>query len=103
VLVKGLQAAGWNIPMPNASMFCWAPIPERYAHLGSVEFSKLLLREAEVAVAPGIGFGEHGDNFVRLAFVENEHRTRQAVKNIKRLLGSPSNLPDPAEKAVSNG
>ncbi|WP_300301715.1 LL-diaminopimelate aminotransferase [Ferrovibrio sp.] len=103
VLVKGLNAAGWPIPMPNASMFCWAPIPERYAHLGSVEFSKLLLREAEVAVAPGIGFGEHGDNFVRLAFVENEHRTRQAVKNIKRLLGSPSNLPDPAEKAVANG
>ncbi|MFN4164795.1 MAG: LL-diaminopimelate aminotransferase [Ferrovibrio sp.] len=103
VLVKGLNAAGWPIPMPNASMFCWAPIPERYAHLGSVEFSKLLLREAEVAVAPGIGFGEHGDNFVRLAFVENEHRTRQAVKNIKRLLGSPSNLPDQAEKAAANG
>ncbi|MFN4277853.1 MAG: LL-diaminopimelate aminotransferase [Ferrovibrio sp.] len=103
VLVRGLNAAGWPIPMPNASMFCWAPIPERYAHLGSVEFSKLLLREAEVAVAPGIGFGEHGDNFVRLAFVENEHRTRQAVKNIKRLLGSPSNLPDQAEKAAANG
>lgn len=103
VLVKGLQAAGWDIPMPAASMFCWAPIPERYAHLGSVEFSKLLLREAEVAVAPGIGFGEHGDNFVRLAFVENEHRTRQAVKNIKKLLASPSNLPDQANKAVANG
>jgi alanine-synthesizing transaminase len=103
VLVKGLQAAGWDIPMPRASMFCWAPIPERYAHLGSVEFSKLLLREAEVAVAPGIGFGEHGDGFVRLAFVENEHRTRQAVKNIKRLLSSPSNLPSSAEKAVANG
>ena len=101
VLVKGLNAAGWAIPMPNASMFCWAPIPERFAHLGSVEFSKLLLREAEVAVAPGIGFGEHGDNFVRLAFVENEHRTRQAVKNIKRLLGTPSNLPE--EKAAANG
>ncbi|HEX6960108.1 MAG TPA: LL-diaminopimelate aminotransferase [Ferrovibrio sp.] len=103
VLVKGLNAAGWAIPMPNASMFCWAPIPERYAHLGSVEFSKLLLREAEVAVAPGIGFGEHGDNFVRLAFVENEHRTRQAVKNIKRLLMSPSNLPDFAGKAAAHG
>jgi alanine-synthesizing transaminase len=103
VLVKGLNAAGWAIPMPNASMFCWAPIPERFAHLGSVEFSKLLLREAEVAVAPGIGFGEHGDNFVRLAFVENEHRTRQAVKNIKKLLSSPSNLPDAAGKAVAHG
>jgi alanine-synthesizing transaminase len=102
VLVKGLQAAGWNIPMPNASMFCWAPIPERYAHLGSVEFSKLLLREAEVAVAPGIGFGEHGDNFVRLAFVENEHRTRQAVKNIKKLLATPSNLPESSAKAAAN-
>jgi len=101
VLVKGLQAAGWDMPLPNASMFVWAPIPERYAHLGSVEFSKLLLREAEVAVAPGIGFGEHGDNFVRLAFVENEHRTRQAVKNIKKLLSSPSNLP--SEKAAVNG
>ena len=103
VLVKGLNAAGWTIPMPSASMFCWAPIPERYAHLGSVEFSKLLLREAEVAVAPGIGFGEHGDGFVRLAFVENEHRTRQAVKNIRKLLASPSNQPDADGKAVANG
>ncbi len=105
VLVQGLTQAGWSIPNPDASMFAWAPIPERYAHLGSVEFSKLLLREAKVAVAPGIGFGEYGDNFVRLAFVENEHRTRQAVKSIKRLLGQPSNQPDeapaPLQKAAS--
>jgi alanine-synthesizing transaminase len=87
VLIDGLEAAGWSVPRPPASMFCWAPIPERFAHLGSVEFSKLLMQEAKVAVAPGIGFGEHGDGFVRIGLVENRHRIRQAVRNIKAFLG----------------
>ncbi|HMA51972.1 MAG TPA: LL-diaminopimelate aminotransferase [Magnetospirillaceae bacterium] len=86
VLIDGLEAAGWSVPRPPASMFAWAPIPERFAHMGSVEFSKLLMQEAKVAVAPGIGFGEHGDAFVRIGLVENRHRIRQAVKNIKTFL-----------------
>lgn len=94
VLVKGMQAAGWDLPMPEGSMFAWAPIPPRFAHLGSVEFSKLLLARAKVAVAPGIGFGEHGDGHVRIAFVENTQRLRQALRNIRGFLqvdnGSPA-------------
>ncbi len=86
ILVKGLHEAGWNVPVPSASMFIWAPIPPAFAHLGSLEFSKLLLQEAEVAVAPGIGFGEYGDQYVRIALVENKHRIRQAVRNIKHFL-----------------
>ena len=94
VLVKGLAQAGWDIPAPEASMFAWAPIPERFAHMGSVEFSKLLLREAQVAVAPGLGFGEYGDSHVRIGLVENEQRIRQACRSIKKLLGTPSNHAD---------
>jgi alanine-synthesizing transaminase len=86
VLLKGLAAAGWDIPVPQASMFAWAPIPPRFAHLGSVEFAKLLLARAHVAVAPGIGFGEHGDGHVRIALVENTHRLRQAVRSIRGFL-----------------
>lgn len=86
VLVKGLCDAGWDVPLPSASMFAWAPIPPKYAHLGSLEFSKLLLEKAEVAVAPGIGFGEYGDTHVRIALVENTKRIRQAVRNIKHFL-----------------
>ncbi|HMA48380.1 MAG TPA: LL-diaminopimelate aminotransferase [Magnetospirillaceae bacterium] len=86
VLIDGLEAAGWSVPRPPASMFAWAPIPERFAHMGSIEFSKLLMQEAKVAVAPGIGFGELGDGFVRFGLVENRHRIRQAVKNIKTFL-----------------
>ena len=86
VLVEGLAAAGWDIPSPAATMFAWAPIPDEYKHLGSIEFSKLLLEAADVAVAPGIGFGEHGDGHVRIALVENRHRIRQAVRNIKGFL-----------------
>ena len=67
MLIRGLDAAGWDVPSPDGSMFAWAPIPPRFAHLGSVEFSKLLLARAKVAVAPGIGFGEHGDGHVRIA------------------------------------
>jgi alanine-synthesizing transaminase len=86
VLVKGLAEAGWTIPSPPATMFAWAPLPEKFAHLGSIEFSKLLLREARVAVSPGIGFGEYGDGHVRIALVENRQRIRQAVRNIKQFL-----------------
>jgi alanine-synthesizing transaminase len=86
VLVDGLAAAGWDIPSPPATMFAWAPIPPAFRHLGSLEFSKLLLREAKVAVSPGLGFGEYGDDHVRIALVENLHRTRQAIRNIKAFL-----------------
>jgi len=86
VLIEGLGAAGWEIPSPPATMFAWAPVPPAFRHLGSMEFSKLLLREARVAVAPGVGFGEHGDGHVRIGLVENVHRTRQAVRNIKSFL-----------------
>jgi len=86
VLIDGLAAAGWEIPSPPATMFAWAPIPPGFEGLGSLEFSKLILSEAEVAVAPGIGFGEHGDGHVRIALVENEQRIRQAVRNIKSFL-----------------
>jgi alanine-synthesizing transaminase len=83
VLVEGLAKAGWRIPSPPATMFCWAPLPERFRHMGSLAFSKLLLEEAEVAVSPGIGFGEYGEGHVRMALVENRHRLRQAVRNIR--------------------
>ena len=86
LLVKGLKAAGWEVPSPEGSMFLWAPIPERFRHLGSVEFSKLLLARAKVAVAPGLGFGEHGDGHVRIALVENSHRIRQALRGIRGFL-----------------
>jgi alanine-synthesizing transaminase len=86
VLCEGLNAAGWAVEKPKATMFVWARIPERFRALGSLEFSKLLLTEAHVAVSPGIGFGEYGDEYVRFGLIENEHRTRQAVRSIRRLL-----------------
>jgi len=88
VLVEAFGRAGWEIPAPRASMFAWAPLPPALAHLGSLEFSKQLLTEAKVAVAPGVGYGEDGEGFVRIAMVENEHRLRQAARNIKRYLQS---------------
>ncbi|RWM38631.1 LL-diaminopimelate aminotransferase [Mesorhizobium sp.] len=94
VMVDSFGRAGWTIPAPAASMFAWAPIPEQFRQLGSLEFSKLLIEHADVAVAPGIGFGEHGDDFVRLALVENEHRIRQAARNIKRFLASTAKQPN---------
>ncbi len=100
VLVRGLNAAGWAVPSPEASMFAWAPIPPRYADLGSVGFSKLLLARAKVAVAPGIGFGEYGDTHVRIALVENTHRLRQAVRNIRGFLQSGSNEASPSLSAA---
>jgi len=88
VMVDSFARAGWQIPAPSASMFAWAPIPERFRDLGSVEFSKLLIEKADVAVAPGLGFGEHGEGYVRIALVENEQRIRQAARNVGRFLAS---------------
>ncbi|WP_343314603.1 LL-diaminopimelate aminotransferase [Brucella sp. BE17] len=88
VLVESFGRAGWEVPAPAATMFAWVPIPERFKTLGSLEFSKLLVEMADVAVAPGVGFGEHGDDYVRIALVENEHRIRQAARNIKRFLAT---------------
>jgi alanine-synthesizing transaminase len=87
VMVESFGRAGWDIPVPKATMFAWAPIPAEYAHMGSLEFAKLLIQETGVGVAPGVGFGEYGDQYIRLAFVENEHRIRQAARNIKKFLG----------------
>jgi len=87
-LIDGLAQAGWDVPPPPATMFAWAPIPPRFAHLGSLEFAKLLLREAGVAVSPGVGFGEYGDGHVRLALVENRQRIRQACRNLKNFFNS---------------
>jgi alanine-synthesizing transaminase len=86
VLVESFGRAGWNIPPPRASMFAWAPLPEAFRTLDTVEFSTLLIEKAEIAVAPGIGFGEHGEGFVRIALVENEQRIRQAARNLRRFL-----------------
>ncbi|WP_198304224.1 LL-diaminopimelate aminotransferase [Arcobacter vandammei] len=86
VMLQAFEEAGWKMDKPNASMFIWAKIPEKAQHLGSLEFSKQLLREAQVAVSPGIGFGHYGDKYVRIALIENEKRIRQAAKNIKRYL-----------------
>jgi alanine-synthesizing transaminase len=85
-LVDGLNKAGWQIEKPKATMFVWAEIPEAFRRMGSLEFSKHLIKEAKVAVAPGIGFGEYGDSHVRFALIENEHRLRQAVKGIRQAL-----------------
>ena len=85
-LVDSFGRAGWQIPVPQASMFAWAPIPEAFREVGSVEFAKLLIDKADVAVSPGLGFGEYGEGYVRIALVENEHRVRQAARNIKKFL-----------------
>ena len=90
-LVDALTRAGWPIPSPPATMFAWAPIPEMFAHLGSLEFSKLLLEKAGVAVSPGVGFGEYGEGYVRIALVENEQRIRQAARSIRRFLTDSAN------------
>jgi alanine-synthesizing transaminase len=89
VLVDGLMRAGWDVPVPNASMYIWAPIPEPFTAMGSVAFSKLLLKQAHVAVSPGLGFGENGDGHVRIALVENTQRIRQATRSLKQLFADP--------------
>jgi alanine-synthesizing transaminase len=88
VLVESFGRAGWPVPAPRASMFAWAPLPEPFRTIGSIEFSTLLVEKASVAVSPGIGFGEYGEGFVRIALVENEQRIRQAARNIRRFLES---------------
>ncbi len=90
VLVEGLRQAGWEIPSPPASMFAWAPLPPRFKEMGSLAFSKLLLEEANVAVSPGVGFGENGEGYVRIALVENRQRLRQATRNVKQFLNGRS-------------
>ena len=92
VLCEGLNALGWPVEYPKATMFVWARIPEQYRDLGSLEFAKKLIRDANVAVSPGIGFGQYGDDHVRFALIENEHRTRQALRNIKRLFRMESTM-----------
>jgi alanine-synthesizing transaminase len=99
VLCHGLFSAGWIVDKPKATMFVWARIPEAYRHLGSLEFSKKLLNEAKVAVSPGIGFGEYGDEYVRFGLIENEHRTRQAIRSIRELLRHDKNLHETKEQA----
>ena len=92
VLCEGLNALGWPVKKPKATMFVWAKIPEQYREMGSLEFAKKLIRDANVAVSPGIGFGQYGDDHVRFALIENEHRTRQALRNIKRLFRVESTM-----------
>ena len=101
LLVKGLHQAGWDVPSPEGSMFIWAPIPEKFRHLGSVEFSKLLMAKAKVAVAPGLGFGEHGDGHVRIALVENNHRIRQALRGIRSFMAVDNAGPGLAEAELA--
>jgi alanine-synthesizing transaminase len=93
VLVSGLNRAGWPVEPPRATMFVWAPIPEPFRAMGSLEFAKFLLHEARIAVSPGIGFGDAGDGFVRFALIENEHRTRQAIRGIRHALGQAAAHP----------
>ena len=100
ILIESFARAGWDVPSPAATMFAWAPIPEPFRAEGSIAFAKRLIEEAEVAVAPGIGFGEHGDSHVRIALVENEHRTRQAARNIRRFFARAGI--GPALEAVSD-
>jgi alanine-synthesizing transaminase len=83
-LIDGLERIGWHVPRPRGTMFAWAPIPEPYGEMGSVEFASMLVREAEVAVSPGVGFGPGGEGFVRFALIENEQRIHQAIRNLRR-------------------
>ncbi|MFQ5479205.1 MAG: aminotransferase class I/II-fold pyridoxal phosphate-dependent enzyme [Candidatus Binatia bacterium] len=87
-LIRGLGRLGWGVPSPKATMFVWAKIPDEFSDMGSLEFSKLLLKEGKVAVSPGVGFGPYGDDYVRFALIENEHRTKQAVRGIKKVLSA---------------
>ena len=97
VLCEGLMACGWQVSVPKATMFVWAKLPKAYADLGSLEFSKQLLEKAKVAIAPGVGFGDLGDDHVRFALIENEHRTRQALRGIKEMFKKDNVLPKGAD------
>jgi alanine-synthesizing transaminase len=101
VLVSSMKRAGWDIPAPPASMFAWAKIPAQYEAAGSMLFSKLLIEEAGVAVAPGVGFGEHGEGYVRIGLVENEHRIRQAARNMKKFLANSGEILDRAHNSMA--
>ncbi|WP_411820533.1 LL-diaminopimelate aminotransferase [Hyphococcus formosus] len=92
VLIEHFSMAGWDVPCPEASMFAWAPIPEKFREMGSVEFAKLLMEKADVAVAPGLGFGEYGDTHVRIGLVENQQRIRQAARNLKKVFGTAKSI-----------
>jgi alanine-synthesizing transaminase len=98
VLVESFGRAGWEIPSPSATMFAWAPIPEPFREMGSLEFSKLLLEEAQIAVSPGIGFGEYGEGYVRIALVENQQRIQQAGRNVKRFMSDVGGVMERVEK-----
>jgi alanine-synthesizing transaminase len=100
VLVDTMARSGWDIPAPPASMFAWAPVPEKYRELGSMEFSKQLMIHAKVAVSPGIAFGEYGEGYVRIGLVENEHRIRQAARNVKKFLATNINDLPPLDEAL---
>jgi alanine-synthesizing transaminase len=100
VLVQGLHKLGWQVPLPKATMFVWAAIPEAYRSSNSLEFSTRLLKEAKVAVSPGIGFGEYGDGHVRFSLIENEERTRQALRGIRHMFQNDGILPKPAVAQV---
>lgn len=93
-LIEGLNRVGWEVPAPKATMFVWARIPEEFRKMGSVDFSKLLLNEAHLAVSPGLGFGSYGDEYVRFALIENEHRTKQAIRGIRKALSGVTEHPD---------
>ena len=86
ILIESFSNAGWHIPAPKATMFAWSPIPEKFKEMTSLEFSKLLLEKADIAVSPGLGFGEYGEGFVRLSMVENEQRVRQAARNLRKIM-----------------
>jgi alanine-synthesizing transaminase len=86
VLVKGLNRIGWNIKSPKGTMFVWTKIPDKFIKMGSVEFAKFLIAEAEVAVSPGLGFGEYGDEYIRFALIENPMRINQAIKGIRKIM-----------------
>ena len=101
VLCDGLNSIGWKVDKPKATMFVWAPIPEQYRALGSLEFTKKMLQQAKVAVSPGIGFGEYGDGFVRFGLIENEHRTRQAVRGIRDMFRNDEKQLTTAGEGVS--
>lgn len=103
VLVDGFARAGWDVPSPAATMFAWAPIPEPFAELGSLHFSKLLLEKAEVAVSPGIGFGEYGEGYVRIALVENRQRIQQAARNVRKFLTSSGTIIEESQKKAATG
>jgi alanine-synthesizing transaminase len=101
VLVDSMKRAGWDVPAPPASMFAWAPIPSQFKDAGSLLFSKLLMEEAHVAVAPGVGFGEYGEGYVRIGLVENEHRIRQAARNVKRFLSNADQILERAHNSLA--